>query len=479
MKKITSALLALALVFSALPIFALESSSLLAPPDELSQAHPQHTSYTVKNGESIDFSFKGAEPITFLNSEGVLADSSEVRWDLLDNADGAFALSESKYTAIKDSGSATAAVYNSDGSHLCSIKLTASKNAASKSATGFKLSKTSYTIPVGTNEHDKTEFIIDILASPAGAVFSPGNRNELVKMFLTGGTFINWCGTSATVLEGGDGYDHVTLNVTVDTASDITEYIFGSATGGAKNKDASSYQTVTIGFLPDGIGGNLTPFTVNSQPVTRTATAKMRAVPPTEYTSISSKGSAVIQVGEKLSLASHVKLLPSNAAPSKPSSTPVSYSLSEYGGNDTVDYAVLDEAAGVVAGVSPGEVVVTASFTDTSSTTHSTDFVLRVIPFEPKPDLKMQLNTAIDKTIVGSSFNLVFDNYDLNAKIEYGSDDEAVISVDENGVVTAVGIGTTEVWAIVDGERQSYSVEVLPSATGVPATGIAELTRLF
>ena len=116
-------------------------------------------------------------------------------------------------------------------------------------------------------------------------------------------------------------------------------------------------------------------------------------------------------------------------------------------------------AEGKLTPVSPGTVTVTASFGDFRAYAHATVQPSTTTVGLTETSLSMFIGDRIALHAASNS-----------SQLSFASDDENVVRISSKGVVTAIGAGITNVWAIAGSARASCMVSVQKQITGIAIT---------
>ena len=147
----------------------------------------------------------------------------------------------------------------------------------------------------------------------------------------------------------------------------------------------------------------------------------------------------------------------------------VSYNPEDTTDDKTVTWSSEDEDIatvenGVVTAVGAGETTITATVGEFTAT-------CEVTVLSPLESISVEADGETDSLEVGDTVNLTVkynpeDTTD-DKKVTWTSSDDTVATVDENGVVTAVGGGTATITADVNGHTATCDIKVLIHTTGI------------
>ena len=133
---------------------------------------------------------------------------------------------------------------------------------------------------------------------------------------------------------------------------------------------------------------------------------------------------------------------------------------------DDAAVATVDDM-GVVTGVMGGTATITATHTSGESTFSATATVTVTVPVTTVTVAPATSDLLVDETVQLTGTTLGPGNEDLGRTIMWSSSGEAVATVDANGLVTAVGIGTATITATSDGVSGTATVNVTDPVTTV------------
>ncbi len=145
--------------------------------------------------------------------------------------------------------------------------------------------------------------------------------------------------------------------------------------------------------------------------------------------------------------------------------------------SDNAAVAEVDDN-GVVIGQSVGTTKIWATLEGTLSKASCDITVNEPVPIDPIRVDPASVTISIGKTTILSALN-TYDN-----KVIWSSDNNAVVAVQQNGIISGVGVGTTKVWAKIEGTKNKAACDVTvkepgPDPDPEPDHVVAFVSRMY